>query len=208
LTVPSKGQRRSVLTVPIFLNKWTTRAFITTSIFRSKKKLYSLCKYPTGSLSVSPFILGVIPGHYNFMSNLSQKYWRNNTPGNFVLLRFVSLHSIISNIFVRDVRKYATSNGTFCQVLDLFFEFNLIKLCLPSKNIKIVSGWCFVILGRNSQLDHKYNVFGKAGYRLFSGKKPKSRGVARNPVDHPHGGRTKTNKPEVSIWGWIAKRNK
>jgi ribosomal protein L2 len=29
-----------------------------------------------------------------------------------------------------------------------------------------------------------------------------------NPVDHPHGGRTKTNQPEKSIWGWVAKRNK
>jgi large subunit ribosomal protein L2 len=31
------------------------------------------------------------------------------------------------------------------------------------------------------------------------------RGVAMNPVDHPHGGRTKTNKPEVSPWGWVTK---
>ena len=43
---------------------------------------------------------------------------------------------------------------------------------------------------------------------MVSGFKPKVRGVARNPVDHPHGGRTKTNQPEVSIWGWVAKRNK
>jgi large subunit ribosomal protein L2 len=32
--------------------------------------------------------------------------------------------------------------------------------------------------------------------------------VAMNPVDHPHGGRTKTNKPEVSPWGWVTKYNK
>jgi len=49
---------------------------------------------------------------------------------------------------------------------------------------------------------------GKAGINFILGKKPKVRGVARNPVDHPHGGRTKTNQPEVSIWGWIAKKNK
>jgi len=37
------------------------------------------------------------------------------------------------------------------------------------------------------------------------GRKSMVRGVAMNPVDHPHGGRTKTNSPEVSIWGWVAK---
>jgi large subunit ribosomal protein L2 len=58
-----------------------------------------------------------------------------------------------------------------------------------------------VILGRNTQTDKKFKVLGKAGTRILSGKKPKVRGVARNPVDHPHGGRTKTNQPEVSIWG-------
>ena len=58
-----------------------------------------------------------------------------------------------------------------------------------------------MVLGRNSQIDHKYRILGKAGVCIKSGKKSKSRGVARNPVDHPHGGRTKTNQPEVSIWG-------
>jgi large subunit ribosomal protein L2 len=33
------------------------------------------------------------------------------------------------------------------------------------------------------------------------------RGVAMNPIDHPHGGRTKTNKPEVSPWGWVTKHS-
>jgi len=92
--------------------------------------------------------------------------------------------------------------------LEYFLDFNLTKVCLPSKNIKIISGWSFVVLGRNSQIEYKYRILGKAGIGKKLGKKSKSRGVARNPVDHPHGGRTKTNQPEVSIWGWIAKRNK
>lgn len=104
--------------------------------------------------------------------------------------------------------KYATSNGTFCQVLEIFHDYNLVKVVLPSKKTKIVSGWNFVILGRNSKRDFRFNRLSKAGVRMLSGKKPKVRGVARNPVDHPHGGRTKTNQPEVSIWGWVAKRNK
>ena len=64
-----------------------------------------------------------------------------------------------------------------------------------------LSGLCFILLGKNSQQKQKFCIIGKAGTNIKKGIKPKVRGVARNPVDHPHGGRTKTNKPEVSIWG-------
>jgi large subunit ribosomal protein L2 len=53
-------------------------------------------------------------------------------------------------------------------------------------------------LGRNNNLLHKYINIGKAGINIISGKKVTVRGVAKNPVDHPHGGRTKTNCPEIS----------
>jgi len=111
-------------------------------------------------------------------------------------------------VFINNIKKYASANGSFCQILDSFLDFNLVKISLPSKQTKLLSGWNFVILGKNSQNDFKYNRLGKAGVNYILGKKPKVRGVARNPVDHPHGGRTKTNQPEVSIWGWVAKRNK
>jgi large subunit ribosomal protein L2 len=99
---------------------------------------------------------------------------------------------------VNSISKYSLSNGTFCQVLDIFNDFNLVKITLPSKNIKILSSWYFVISGRNSKQDYKFNRLGKAGINYLTGKKPSVRGVAKNPVDHPHGGRTKTNQPEVS----------
>ena len=51
-------------------------------------------------------------------------------------------------------------------------------------------------------------MIGKAGRNRWLGVRPTVRGVAMNPVDHPHGGNTKTNSPEVSPWGWVAKRNK
>lgn len=125
-----------------------------------------------------------------------------------MLLKYLSKYSIFSNVCICGFRKFALSNGTYCQVLESFFDFNIVKVTLPSKKTKIVSGWGFVLLGRNSQEDYMYNRLGKAGISTLFGKKPKVRGVARNPVDHPHGGRTKTNQPEVSIWGWVAKRNK
>lgn len=115
------------------------------------------------------------------------------------MLRFLSNFTIFSNVFISNVRKYALSNGTFCQLIEFYYDFNIGKITLPSRQTKIVSGWDFVILGKNSQLDYRYSISGKAGCNYYNGKKSKVRGVARNPVDHPHGGRTKTNKPEVSI---------
>lgn len=177
-------------------------------ITRNKKKLISLVKHHTGSFSVRPFVSGSYIGQFVFSSNLPSNYWTNKLPGNLVLLRYLNRHTIFSNVYLNGFKKFALSNGTFCQVLENFFDFNLIKITLPSKRTKMLSGWNFVFLGKNSQENYLYNRLGKAGIRILSGKKPKVRGVARNPVDHPHGGRTKTNQPEVSMWGWVAKRNK
>ena len=171
-------------------------------------KLSSLNKYTTGSFYVKPYIHGSSPGQLNFTSNLSKNFWPNNYPGNYILLKFLSKYSICSNIFINFNRRYALANGTYCQILDFLHDFNLVKVILPSKQIKFISGWNFALSGKNSIVDFKDVFLGKAGFRKLSGKKPKVRGVARNPVDHPHGGRTKTNQPEVSIWGWVAKKNK
>ncbi len=103
---------------------------------------------------------------------------------------------------------YSKSSGTFCQIKDLNYDFNLSRIILPSGSLKVVSIDSFVKLGRCANIFNRNIVYGKAGFLKFFGKKPKNRGVARNPVDHPHGGRTKTNSPEVSPWGWVAKRNK
>jgi len=52
------------------------------------------------------------------------------------------------------------------------------------------------MLGRNSNILPKGILVGKAGVNIIRGFRPSVRGVAKNPVDHPHGGRTKTNAPE------------
>jgi len=52
------------------------------------------------------------------------------------------------------------------------------------------------MLGRNSNILPKGILIGKAGINIKKGFRPTVRGVAKNPVDHPHGGRTKTNSPE------------
>ncbi len=209
ITTFSKGLKKKTFSVlglsPVL---WDRNLTTVVSIFRNKKKLFMLNKHLTGSLSTRPYIHGVTLGQKIFTSSLPKNYWINSLPGNLVFLKFLNKFTIFSNLFIKNTKKYSLSNGTFCQILDFFYDYNLCRITLPSKRIKIVSGWNFVFLGKNSQPEFKYKRLCKAGVGLFLGKKPKVRGVARNPVDHPHGGRTKTNQPEVSIWGWVAKRNK
>jgi large subunit ribosomal protein L2 len=77
-------------------------------------------------------------------------------------------------------------------------EKNLSKIRLPSLKSIFVSSDCMVTLGRSSNVFSNKEIVGKAGRNVLIGKRPSVRGVAMNPVDHPHGGRTKTNSPELT----------
>lgn len=111
-------------------------------------------------------------------------------------------------LFVGQGGKYARSAGVFCKILAFNLDKDVIKILLPSGLTKILSQYCLVTLGRVSNIQHNNEFFCKAGYYRNLGFKSKVRGVAMNPVDHPHGGRTKSNSPEVTPWGKIAKCNK
>jgi hypothetical protein len=96
---------------------------------------------------------------------------------------------------------YSRSAGTYCQILSFFFETGLVLLILPSKKKIYMNVFSFCTIGRVSNYLNKYTVTGNSKFLKFFKKKPSVRGVAKNPIDHPHGGRTKTVQPEVSPWG-------
>lgn len=102
---------------------------------------------------------------------------------------------------------YIKSSGTFSQILQINKELGIILIKLPSGKKKYIPIDYLCTLGRNSNIFKKFLVVGKAGLNRNAGKNVTVRGVAMNPVDHPHGGRTKTNKPEVSPWGWVTKHS-
>ena len=56
------------------------------------------------------------------------------------MLRFLSNFTIFSNVFFNGIKKYALSNGTFCQLLEFFYDFNFGKITLPTKQVKVISG--------------------------------------------------------------------
>lgn len=209
ITVFSKGPRfKNKYFFTDQLKIWNNGLYFISSIISSKKKILALIKYLDGSYSYSSLAYGSYVGQILNTSNLPKRFWYKIKPGNTVLLRFLKKYSLFFNFNIKNKIMYARSSGTFCQVINILLETNLCKILLPSGSKKIVQLDSFVTIGRCSNIFNLNVVYGKAGYLKFRGKKPKNRGVARNPVDHPHGGRTKSNSPEVSPWGWIAKRNK
>jgi large subunit ribosomal protein L2 len=94
---------------------------------------------------------------------------------------------------------YAKSAGTYCFVDEILTELGLYIVKLPSGIRKVINEDSVVRVGRNSNISQKFSIIGKAGSNIKRGAKQIVRGVAMNPVDHPNGGRTKTNKPEKSL---------
>lgn len=102
---------------------------------------------------------------------------------------------------------YAKSAGTFCQVLQHSSK-EYAKIKLPSGSIRLISLKCTGTLGSVSKGEHNLRNLLKAGRSRWMNKRPSVRGVAMNPVDHPHGGgqgKTKGGRPSVTPWSRITK---
>jgi len=94
---------------------------------------------------------------------------------------------------------YARSAGVFCQLIQRNASFCIIKL--PSGFLRKVFSNAIATIGGVSNEKHCFSILGKAGRNRNLGHRPHVRGVAMNPIDHPHGGRTKPGRPSVTPWG-------
>lgn len=80
-----------------------------------------------------------------------------------------------------------------------------VKIKLTSGKIVSISSKIFATIGVVSNKNFNSKIIGKAGKRRLIGRRPIVRGVAMNPVDHPHGGQTSGGRPSVSPWGKLTK---
>jgi len=125
-------------------------------------------------------------------------------PGNAMPLRSVPVGTIIHNVEMRPGKggQIARAAGTYAQLVGRD-QVNAI-LRLNSGEQRVVSGKCMATIGAVSNPDHGNISLGKAGRSRWMGKRPSVRGVAMNPVDHPHGGgegRTSGGRHPVTPWG-------
>ena len=125
-------------------------------------------------------------------------------PGNSLPLDKVPLGSMVHNIEMVPGRggQLARSAGSYAQLMAK--EGDMATLKLPSGETRMVRRSCFATIGQVGNLDHENLVWGKAGKTRWMGRRPKVRGVAMNPVDHPHGGgegKTSGGRHPVTPWG-------
>jgi large subunit ribosomal protein L2 len=160
----------------------------------------ALVKYSTGTYSYILASHGLRPGDFIFSTFRPPRFSLKYKIGCSIILRYLDYKSVFFNLEIKPGfgGKYVRSAGTFCKIISMNFDKDLVKIQLPTGLIKIISIYCLVTLGRSSNYNHKNEFFTKAGFYRKLGVRPSVRGVAMNPVDHPHGGRTKTNSPELT----------
>jgi large subunit ribosomal protein L2 len=109
-------------------------------------------------------------------------------PGNSLPLRNIPTGAVVHNVELTPDRggQLVRSAGASAQVLSREGEYVLLRL--PSGEMRRVLLNCRASIGQLSNTDHKNESLGKAGRSRHLGRRPHVRGVAKNPVDHPHGG--------------------
>jgi large subunit ribosomal protein L2 len=125
-------------------------------------------------------------------------------PGNAMPMRNIPIGTIIHNVEMKAGKggQLARAAGTFVQLVGRDAGYALLRLA--SGEVRMVRAECRATIGAVSNPDRQNIVIGKAGRNRWLGKKPSVRGVAMNPIDHPHGGgegRTSGGRHPVTPWG-------
>jgi len=125
-------------------------------------------------------------------------------PGNALPLVNIPVGTIVHNVEMKPGKggQIARSAGTYVQLVGRDAGNALLRL--SSGEVRMVNGNCMATIGAVSNPDQANIKLGKAGRKRWLGKRPSVRGVAMNPVDHPHGGgegRTSGGRHPVTPWG-------
>ena len=124
--------------------------------------------------------------------------------GNCLPLIEIPLGTMIHAIEIKPGKGAQLARSAGASVQLIAKEGDMVTLRLPSTKVRMVRGECFATIGQVGNVDHELIRSGKAGRSRWLGKRPKVRGVAMNPHDHPLGGgegRASGGRPPVSPWG-------
>jgi len=124
--------------------------------------------------------------------------------GNCLPLREIPLGTMIHAVELKPGRGAQMARSAGASVQLIAKEGDMVTLRLPSTEVRMVRGECYATIGQVGNVDHELIRSGKAGRSRWLGKRPKVRGVAMNPIDHPLGGgegRASGGRPPVSPWG-------
>jgi large subunit ribosomal protein L2 len=124
--------------------------------------------------------------------------------GNALPLANIPLGTVIHNVELRpgEGGKLVRSAGSSAQLMAKEGAYAQVRM--PSGEVRKIQVVCRATIGQLGNLDHENEVIGKAGRSRHLGKRPSVRGIAMNPVDHPHGGgeaRSTSGRPPTTPWG-------
>ncbi len=123
--------------------------------------------------------------------------------GNNLPLRNIAVGTIVHCIELKPGKGAQLARSAGCSAQILAREGKYVTLRLKSGEMRKVLGVCRATVGEASNLEHNLQKLGKAGRNRWLGVKPTVRGIARNPVDHPMGGRTNGGRHPCSPWGLV-----
>jgi large subunit ribosomal protein L2 len=128
--------------------------------------------------------------------------------GNVVTLREIPVGSILHNLELKRGKGAQVARSAGTSVILMAKEGDYAHIRMPSSEIRLVHLDCRAALGEVGNAEHANLVLGKAGASRHRNKRPKVRGIAMNPNDHPHGGgegKSKGGNHPTSPWGWQTK---
>jgi large subunit ribosomal protein L2 len=125
-------------------------------------------------------------------------------PGNTLPLTNIPLGTLVHNLELQPGKggQIVRSAGTYAQLMAKEARYALVKL--PSGEVRMILINCRATIGQLGNTDHENMTLGKAGRKRWLGRRPKVRGVAMNPVDHPMGGgegRSSGGRHPCTPWG-------
>jgi len=124
--------------------------------------------------------------------------------GNALPIKNIPVGSVLHNIELRPGQggKMVRSAGGAAQLMAKEGEYAQVRM--PSGEVRRVLVVCRATIGQLGNIEHENEIVGKAGRQRHRGKRPSVRGIAMNPVDHPHGGgeaRSTSGRPPTTPWG-------
>src|SRR5215470_11336757 len=165
----------------------------------NRSAFIALVKYADGELS---YILA--PQRLKAGDTIVAAEKADVKPGNAMPLRGMPIGTIIHNVELKPLKgaQLARSAGAYAQLVGRDGGYAQVRL--NSGELRMVPDGCMATIGAVSNPDHMNEVIGKAGRNRHKGRRPHVRGVAMNPIDHPHGGgegKTSGGRHPVTPWG-------
>jgi large subunit ribosomal protein L2 len=201
------GAKRLYRVVDFKRRKWGVPATVQRLEYDPNRSAFiALVKYADGELA---YILA--PQRLNAGDEVVAGEKVDVKPGNASPLRGLPIGTIIHNVELKPMKggQIARSAGAYAQLVGRDAGYAQVRL--NSGELRMVPDGCMATVGAVSNPDHMNEVLGKAGRVRHKGRRPHVRGVAMNPVDHPHGGgegKTSGGRHPVTPWGKPTKGRK